>query len=93
MRTTRYLSELMSGLQLDAVPKKGPLSLTDFNAMVQAITVKDLQLALAALDVTNNLYTAIGKTILPKDYVEGKDGSPALTRGPVGGTRGGPLTG
>lgn len=93
MRTTRYLSELMSGLQLDAVPKKGPLSLTDFNAMVQAITVKDLQLALAALDVTNNLYTAIGQTVLPKDYVEMKDGSAPLTRGPAGGTRGGPLTG
>ena len=46
LRTTRYWAEMMSGLQSESVPLKGPLSVTDFDKMVEAITTTDLQLAL-----------------------------------------------
>ena len=93
MRTTRYVAELMSGLQLEGVGKKGPLSLTDFQAMANAITVEDLRLLVGELDFREcNFVKAVGKTVKPVGYVE-PEGEDTIVRGPVGGSRGGPLMG
>jgi len=48
LRTSSYWTTLMSGIQEESIPLKGPLSVTDFNAVVEAITVKDLQFTLNA---------------------------------------------
>lgn len=64
LRTTSYWAALMSGIQEESVPLKGPLSFTDFQAVVEAITPTDLQLTLETLGIEESeLYTAIGKTI------------------------------
>lgn len=70
LRQSSYWTQLMSGLQEESVPLKGPLSITDYNAMIEAITVKDLQLTLECLGLENDqLYTAIGQTVQPEGYV------------------------
>jgi len=59
----------MSGLQQESVPLKGPLSVTDYQAVVQSITTRDLQLALECLGVEDSqFYTAIGRTVQPEGY-------------------------
>ncbi len=93
LRTTSYWTQLMAGMQDETVPLKGPLSVTDFNAVVEAITPRDLQLALECLGLDDNeLYTAIGQTVLPEGSELPED---QLTRqAPViGMRRGGALTG
>jgi len=70
LRASSYWATIMSGLQEDTIPLKGPLSVTDYHGMVEAITTRDLQLTLECLGLEDNeLYTAIGQTIPPKDYV------------------------
>ena len=70
LRTSSYWTTLMSGIQEESIPLKGPLSVTDYNAVVEAITVKDLQLALECLGLEDaELYTAIGQTVAPVGYV------------------------
>lgn len=74
LRQSSYWTKLMSGLQEESIPLKGPLSITDYNAMVEAITVKDLQLTLECLGLENDqLYTAIGQTVQPEGYVPEDD--------------------
>ncbi|GMH58655.1 hypothetical protein TrRE_jg4220, partial [Triparma retinervis] len=93
MRTTRYAAEMMSGLQLEGVAKKGPLSLTDFQAMCSAVTVEDLRAIVEELDFREcNFIKAVGKTVKPEGYVE-PEGDDVIVRGPAGGSRGGPLMG
>jgi len=63
LQSCRYWTEIMSGLQLEGVPKSGPLSVTDFSAMVDALRVEDLKLALDVLDLKqSNLFSCIGRT-------------------------------
>ena len=94
LRTTSYWTYLMTGIQEESIPLKGPLSVTDFRAVVESITAKDLQLTLECLGLEDDkLFTAIGRTVLP----EGTEIDPEdqLTRqAPVIGMgRGGALTG
>jgi predicted Zn-dependent peptidase len=97
LRTTAYWTYLMSGIQDESIPLKGPLAVTDFHGVVEAITAKDLQLALESLSLDDaELYTAIGRTVKPAGLVDEKsdDDEPQLTRAPViGMRRGGALTG
>jgi len=67
LRTSNYWASLMSGIQEESVPLKGPLSVTDYHAVVEAITAKDLQLTLECLGLDDKeLYTAIGRTVQPE---------------------------
>jgi len=96
MRTSRYLAEMLSGLQLEDIPLKGPSSITDFNGMVQSMTTKDLQAVLECVDLDEkSLFTAIGKTVQPEGMVAAADTEdavvPSVTVMP--GRRGGPLMG
>ena len=71
LRTSSYWAMMMSGLQQESIPLKGPLSVTDFHAVVDAITVRDLQLTLETLGLEDKeLYTAIGKTVQPEGLVQ-----------------------
>jgi len=91
LRASSYWTALMAGLQEESVPLKGPLSVTDYNAVVQAITSQDLQLTLECLGLEDEeLYTAIGRTIQPEGFEPDDD----LVSGPpvVGLGRGGALT-
>lgn len=94
LRTTAYWTHLMTGIQEESIPLKGPLSVTDFIAVVESITAKDLQLTLECLALDEDkLYTAIGQTVLPEGS-ELPDSEDQLTRTPViGMRRGGALTG
>eukprot|EP00568_Trieres_chinensis_P004964 CAMPEP_0183295450 /NCGR_PEP_ID=MMETSP0160_2-20130417/3401_1 /TAXON_ID=2839 ORGANISM="Odontella Sinensis, Strain Grunow 1884" /NCGR_SAMPLE_ID=MMETSP0160_2 /ASSEMBLY_ACC=CAM_ASM_000250 /LENGTH=1248 /DNA_ID=CAMNT_0025456937 /DNA_START=117 /DNA_END=3863 /DNA_ORIENTATION=+ len=70
LRTSGYWAMMMSGLQQESILLKGPLSVTDFHAMVESVTTKDLQLTLECLGLNDDeLYTAIGKTVQPKGFV------------------------
>jgi len=70
LRTSGYWAMMMSGLQQESIPLKGPLSVTDFQAMVESITVRDLQLTLECLGLNEKeLYTAIGRTVQPEGFV------------------------
>lgn len=93
LRTTQYWTEQMSGLQEESIPLKGPLSFTDFQAVVESITTKDLQLVLETLGLDDDeLYTAIGQTVKPKDAEDPEDD--LVRQAPViGMRRGGALTG
>lgn len=74
LRTSSYWTTLMSGIQEESIPLKGPLSVTDFNAVVEAITVRDLQLTLECLGLDDDqLFTAIGRTVQPEGYVPDDD--------------------
>jgi len=93
LRTSAYWTQLMSGLQEESIPAKGPLSVTDFLKVVESITARDLQLTLETLGLDDeNLYTAIGQTIPPEGTEEIEDDlvrqAPAIGMG-----RGGALTG
>ena len=84
LQSCRYWADLMSGLQLESVPKSGPLSVTDFGAMVDSFRVEDLKLALRALDLQQeNLFSCIGRTsqdgLEPLDEEAG--GGDTLVRG------------
>jgi predicted Zn-dependent peptidase len=93
LRTNPYWTLLMSGLQEESVPLKGPLSFTDFHAVVETMTPKDLQLTLETLGLEDDqLYTAIGRTIQEAALVDSDD--PLVRQAPViGMRRGGALTG
>jgi predicted Zn-dependent peptidase len=93
--TSAYWTQhLMSGIQEESIPLKGPLSVTDFRSVVESITAKDLQLTLECLGLDDDqLYTAIGRTVLPEGMEDIHD-EEQLTRAPViGMRRGGALTG
>jgi predicted Zn-dependent peptidase len=93
LRTTSYWTHLMSGIQQEAIPLKGPLSVTDFHSVVESITARDLQLTLECIGLQDDkLYTAIGRTVLPEGFdITDED---MLTSAPViGMRRGGALTG
>ena len=94
LRTTAYWTQLMSGMQEESVPLKGPLTVTDFHAVVESITPRDLQLTLETLGLDDDeLYTAIGKTIQPEGTVD-EDEEALVRQAPViGMRRGGALTG
>jgi len=99
LRTGSYwASNLMSGIQEDSTPLKGPLAVTDFNAVVEAITPRDLQLTLECLGLDEDLlYTAIGRTVQPKKVViegeeDDEDEEPLIRQAPIMGMkRGGAL--
>jgi predicted Zn-dependent peptidase len=93
LRTSAYWTQLMSGIQEETIPLKGPLSVTDFHAVVESITARDLQLTLETLDLDeDNLYTAIGRTIPPVGSVQPEE--ELVRQAPViGMRRGGALTG
>lgn len=92
LRSSSYWTALMSGIQEESIPLKGPLSVTDFNAVVEAITVKDLQLTLECLGLDDDeLYTAIGRTVAPEGYVPDEEIVKASPMAGMG--RGGALTG
>lgn len=93
LRTTPYWTQLMSGLQEEYIPCKGPLSFTDFPAVVEAMTPKDLQLTLETLGLDDDqLFTAIGQTI--QDPTIEETDEQLLRQAPViGMRRGGALTG
>jgi predicted Zn-dependent peptidase len=96
LRTTPYWTQLMSGLQQESIPLKGPLSFTDFNAVVEAMTPKDLQLTLETLGLDDDqLYTAIGKTIQAPGADDDEDADDEIVRSApvIGMRRGGALTG
>jgi predicted Zn-dependent peptidase len=94
LRTTAYWAQIMSGIQEESVPLKGPLSVTDFAAVVESITAKDLQLALECLGLDEDkLFTAIGRTVLPEGSEASDEEEDQLTRAPIGMRRGGALTG
>jgi predicted Zn-dependent peptidase len=93
LRTTQYWTEQMSGLQEESIPLKGPLSFTDFQAVVESMTPKDLQLTLETLGVQDDqLYTAIGRTI-QQESIEDPDDQLVRTAPVMGMRRGGALTG
>jgi predicted Zn-dependent peptidase len=70
LRNSNYWTTLMTGLQEESIPLKGPLSVTDYYAVVEAITTRDLQLTLECLGIEDkNLYTCIGRTVQPIGYV------------------------
>ncbi len=92
LRTSAYWTKLMGGIQEESIPLKGPLSVTDFNALVEALTVKDLQLALECLGLEDvELYTAIGQTVIPEGYIPDDEIVKASPMAGMG--RGGALTG
>jgi predicted Zn-dependent peptidase len=95
LRTSSYWTHLMSGIQEESIPLKGPLSVTDFHAVVESITSRDLQLTLETLGLGDNeLYTAIGQTVLPKGTEIDPDADQLVRQAPViGMRRGGALTG
>ena len=95
LRTTQYWTQLMSGMQEESVPLKGPLTVTDFNAVVESITPRDLQLTLETLGLDDDkLYTAIGRTIQPQGGAADEEEEVLVRQAPViGMRRGGALTG
>ena len=99
LRTSAYWTQLMTGIQEESIPLKGPLSVTDFHAVVESITPRDLQLTLETLGLDENqLYTAIGRTITPEKPEgvdeEGDEEDQLIRQAPViGMRRGGALTG
>ena len=92
LRTTAYWTQLMSGIQEESIPLKGPLSVIDFQAVVESLKARDLQLTLECLSLDDDkLYTAIGRTVLPEGAEQPEE---PLARAPViGMRRGGALTG
>lgn len=93
LRTTAYWAQLMSGIQEESVPLKGPLSFTDFSKVVEAITPTDLQLALETLGIEEDeLFTAIGRTVQTETPDADDDEEPLVRQSPaIGMRRGGAL--
>ena len=89
LQSTRYWADMMSGLQIEGIEKSGPLSVTDFGAMVDAFVVKDLLLVLNSLglDGGKNLFSCIGRTsqagleVGVEEGEEGGGGGEVLVRG------------
>jgi len=82
----------MTGIQEESVPLKGPLSFTDFEAVVEAITATDLQLTLETLGIEDDeLFTAIGKTIQTATPVGDEEEVPLVRQAPSSARRGGAL--
>ena len=96
-RKSSYWTELMSGIQEETISLKGPLAVTDFHAVVESITPRDLQLVLETMGLDDNeLYTAIGRTKKPVGLAtdEDDDEDELVRQAPViGMRRGGALTG
>jgi predicted Zn-dependent peptidase len=93
LRSSSYWTQLMSGIQEESIPLKGPLSVTDFHAVVESITAKDLQLTLETMGLSDDqLYTCIGRTVLPEGSEEPED-EVVRTAPVIGMRRGGALTG
>jgi hypothetical protein len=93
LRTTPYWTEQMAGLQEESIPLKGPLSFTDFQPVVEAMTAKDLQLTLETWGLDEDqLYTAIGRTVQPEGVEEPEDDI-LRTAPSIGMRRGGALKG
>mmetsp|Transcript_25241 Transcript_25241/g.54360 ORF Transcript_25241/g.54360 Transcript_25241/m.54360 type:complete len:1216 (-) Transcript_25241:175-3822(-) len=91
LRTSSYWATMMSGIQEESIPLKGPLSVTDFHAVIESMTTKDLQLTLDCMGLEEKeLYTAIGKTVQPEGLVDDGIVKASATAG-VG--RGGALRG
>lgn len=94
LRTTQYWTEQMSGLQEESIPLKGPLSFTDFQAVVEAITPKDLQLTLETMGLDDDeLYTAIGRTVQDASLQDESEEQLVRQAPVIGMRRGGALTG
>lgn len=96
LRTTSYWAQLMSGIQEESVPLKGPLSFTDFQAVVEAITATDLQLTLETLGLDDDqFFTAIGQTVqivTPDSDDDDDEEVPLVRQAPsIGMRRGGAL--
>lgn len=91
LRTSSYWATMMSGIQEETVPLKGPLSVTDFHAVIESMTTKDLQLTVDCMGMKEKeLYTAIGKTVQP----EGQEVDDIVRASPMAGMgRGGALKG
>ena len=71
LRTSQYWATMMSGIQEESIPLKGPLSVTDFHAVIESMTTRDLQLTLDCMGLEESeLYTAIGKTVQPEGLVD-----------------------
>lgn len=71
LRTSSYWAQMMSGMQDESIPLKGPLSVTDFHAVIEGMTTRDLQLTLECMGVAEKeLYTAIGQTVKPEGLVD-----------------------
>ncbi|KAL7536921.1 hypothetical protein ACHAXR_007470 [Thalassiosira sp. AJA248-18] len=71
LRTSQYWATMMSGIQEESIPLKGPLSVTDFHAVIESMTTRDLQLTLDCMGLEDKeLYTAIGKTVQPEGVVD-----------------------
>ncbi|KAI2493195.1 metalloendopeptidase [Fragilaria crotonensis] len=84
----------LSRLQEESIPLKGPLSVTDFHAVVESITARDLQLTLETLGLDEaDLYTAIGKTIPPAGSLPVAEDDLVRQAPVIGMRRGGALTG
>jgi len=92
LRSNKYWCELLGGSQSDAIPMKGPISLRDFQAVVESITVRDLQLILENTFGVNekDLFTAIGQTTVP-DGVTLPESDIVKSENIIGMTRGGAL--
>lgn len=71
LRTSQYWATMMSGIQEESIPLKGPLSVTDFHAVIESMSTRDLQLTLDCMGLEDaELYTAIGKTVQPEGLVD-----------------------
>jgi predicted Zn-dependent peptidase len=93
-RTCAYWTYLMTGIQDEFIPLKGPLAVTDFKAVVESITCKDLQCTLECLGIDEDkLYTAIGRTILPEGIELSEEEQLSRQSPVIGMRRGGALTG
>mmetsp|Transcript_43838 Transcript_43838/g.49138 ORF Transcript_43838/g.49138 Transcript_43838/m.49138 type:complete len:1215 (+) Transcript_43838:278-3922(+) len=93
LRTTSYWAQLMTGIQEESVPLKGPLSFTDFEAVVEAMTSTDLQLTLETLGIDDDeLFTAIGKTVQTATPDGDEEEVPLVRQAPSTARRGGALT-
>lgn len=93
-RTSAYWTQLMSGIQDESIPLKGPLSVTDFKAVVESITSRDLQYTLECLGHDNDqLYTAIGRTVLPAGVELDPEDAISRQTPVIGMRRGGALKG
>lgn len=94
LRTTQYWTEKMSGLQEESIPLKGPLSFTDFQAVVESMTPKDLQLTLESLGLDDDeLFTCIGQTVQAEAPADDNEEKLVRQAPVIGMRRGGALTG
>lgn len=95
LRRNSYWTQLLAGTQSDAIPLKGPASLRDFQKVVDGITVRDLQLVLEHTfgihEDKDELFTAIGQTIVPDGVVLPEDAIVKSEPAIIGAKRGGAL--